>query len=147
MLIISDGCSLSFSALQKLFCSHIEACACTQVHKPEDVKRIFSAISKNIFTTRHIKRFSLILLMNLFTERTAKATEIYVGFLQKFVHYLLKHFVSLPNKKAENTKEHVSPYFIHSEHTKVRGVLALTPMTSRQKKCCFRSLNCLEQQD
>lgn len=37
MLIISDWCSLSFfSALQKHFCSHIEACACTPIHKPEE---------------------------------------------------------------------------------------------------------------
>lgn len=57
------------------------------------MKRNISAIYKNIFITRHMKQFRLILPMKLFTERTAKTTDTYVGFLQKFVQYLLKHFV------------------------------------------------------
>lgn len=74
-----------FSALQKHFCSHIEACAWTKIHKPKE-RLIF-------FIVRHIKQFNLILPVNLFTEYIAKTTEIYVGFLEKFMQYLFKHFV------------------------------------------------------
>lgn len=50
MLITSDWCSLNFfSALQKHFCSHIEACACTQIHKPKERRREIFLLFTRIF--------------------------------------------------------------------------------------------------
>lgn len=95
-LNVSDWCSLKnkippvFSALQKNVCSQMEACFCTQFYRSKWKWEIFLlfTIYRNIFLIRHIKQSQRVLVLNQFTDCTARTTEVYVRFLQKFVQQL-----------------------------------------------------------